>query len=316
METEILDSNEVKKAAEFIKKGELVAFPTETVYGLGANALDKEAVKKIFEVKGRPPKNPLIVHIASKRQLFEIAQIREDKKELISKVIEEFWPGPLTIVLKKKENVPEEVTAGLDTVAIRIPNNEIALELIEKSGPIAAPSANISGKPSGTCFEHVLEDFKGKISGIIKSKACDIGLESTVIDLTSEKPLLLRPGGTDFEEIKKVIDNLEIHNKKLKEAKSPGMRYKHYSPDAKIILFEKNAEDKIESYKGNFEEKGKKIKLLRSSKTNSFAKNLFKEFRDADKEKIEFILVTSVDEKGIGLPIMNRLRNAASEVVT
>jgi len=313
MKTEILSKNQIKKAAELIREGNIVAFPTETVYGLGANALDKKAIKKIFEVKGRPIKNPLIVHIASKEQLHSIAKVKRFHEE-VDKLIRKFWPGPLTLVLERKKNIHNEVTGGLNTVAVRMPNNKVALKLIKNSGvPIAAPSANLSGKPSGTCFKHVFEDFNGKIACIIKSRNCKIGLESTVIDLTSKKPLLLRPGGTDLEELKEILPDLRINNKKIDKVKSPGMKYKHYSPKAKVILFEKNAKKKIEGYKKIFEDK--KVKIIKTSKTKSFAKKLFKIFRDADKEGVDVILLNSIDEKGIGLPIMNRLRKAASEIV-
>jgi len=316
MRTKIFTSRQLKEAAQLIKQGELVAFPTETVYGLGANALDSKAVKKIFKVKGRPSDNPLIVHIAKKEQLYKIAYI---KPETI-KIIQKFWPGPLTIILKNKKNIPKEVTGGLDTIAVRMPKNKIALKLIELAGvPIAAPSANISGKPSGTSFEHVWEDFSGKIAGIIKAKRCEIGLESTVIDLTTKTPILLRPGGFDFEELSAVLPNLIfVSNKKIriKKAKSPGMKYKHYSPNAKVILFEQRAINKMKSYQIKYKKLNKKVKIIISQKTKKFAKELFNIFRQCDKEKVDIILISSIDENKIGLAIMNRIKKAASKIVT
>jgi len=317
MKTKIFSIKQIKEAAEIIRKGELIAFPTETVYGLGANALDPEAVKKIFLAKGRPSDNPLIIHIAKKEQLSEIAKMKPSKKKLAEKVIQRFWPGPLTIILEKTEKIPFKVTGGLNTVAVRMPKNEIALKLINYSKvPIAAPSANLSGKPSGTCLEDVFEDFNGKISGIIKSKSCEIGLESTVVDLTGEKPILLRPGGISFEKLKKVFPNLKIYScRRIKKAKSPGMRYKHYSPNAKIILFEKSAHHKIPIYERKYKDRNKKVKVILSKKTKNFSKNLFKLFRQCDKENVDYILISSVNEKGIGLALMNRIRKATFKII-
>jgi len=325
MKTKIFTSKQIQKAAAIIKKGGLIAFPTETVYGLGANALNPMAVKKIFSAKGRPLDNPLIVHISKKEQLNEIAFTKPEAK----KIIANFWPGPLTIILKKKKTVPSETTANLNTVAVRMPKNKIALKLIDYAGvPIAAPSANLSGKPSGTCFEDVWDDFNGKIAGIIKSKKCEIGIESTVINLTSKPPVLLRPGGTSFEKLKKVLPDLILtshkktrkpkspgSHKKTRKPKSPGMKYRHYSPQAKIILFEKTAKDKIKYYRKIYQEKNKKIKIINPQKIKNFPQKLFKIFRQYDKEKIDYLLISSVKEKDIGLAIMNRLRKAASKII-
>ena len=317
MKTEIFNSRQIKKAAKLIKKGELVAFPTETVYGLGANALDKDAVKKIFVAKGRPSDNPLIIHIARKDDLEKIAKIEPSKKVAVERLIKKIWPGPLTIILNKRDKIPLEVTGGLNTVAVRMPKNKIALDLIKYSGcPIAAPSANLSGKPSGTCFQHVFEDFDGRVSGIIKSKSCEIGLESTVIDLTTKNPVLLRPGGVSFEMLKKVLTNAEIQaNTHKAKTKSPGMKYKHYSPEAKIILFEGFAHQKIPLYVKKYEIMNKKVKVILSKNTKEFSKNLFKIFRECDKKKIDYILISSVGETGIGLALMNRIRKAALEII-
>lgn len=317
MKTKIFKLNQIRRAAEVIKNGELVAFPTETVYGLGANVFNQDAIKKIFVAKGRPLDNPLIVHISKKEQLYRIAKIKPSREKIIEKLVDEFWPGPLAIILQKKETVPEEVTAGLNTIAIRMPNNKTALRLIDYSeNPIAAPSANLSGKPSGTCFEHVFDDFNGKIAGIIKSKPCKIGIESTVIDLTTKTPVLLRPGGTDFEKLKKTLPDLVLaSDKKVKRAKSPGMKYRHYSPKAKIILFEKSALSQIENYKNKLESQNKSVKVISPEKIVDFPGKLFRIFRKCDEEKIDYILISSIEERGIGLAVMNRLRKSASKIV-
>jgi L-threonylcarbamoyladenylate synthase len=312
MKTQIFSSKQIQQAAELIRKGELVAFPTETVYGLGANAFDSKAVRKIFEAKQRPCDNPLIVHVADAKDVEKIAYINDKAKKLISK----FWPGPLTIILKKKDIIPKEVTAGLDSVAIRMPRNKIALKLIEFSSvPIAAPSANLSGKPSTTAFEHVYDDLNGKIAGIIKSKDCEIGLESSVVDLTSITPLLLRPGAVTLEDLKKIFPDTKLYKTKTKKPRSPGMKYRHYAPIAKVILFEPAASDKVLEYKKNYENTGKKVFVIKNNSLKKTSKDLFKKFREADKEKADYILVMGVKEKGLGLALMNRIRKAASEVV-
>ncbi len=309
MKTKIFSLEQIKKAAELIRKGGLVAFPTETVYGIGANAFDPEPVKKIFIAKGRPSDNPLIVHIAKKKQLNEIAKIKLSEKILVEKLIQKFWPGPLTIVLKKTEKIPLEVTGGLNTVAVRMPKKKIALRLINYSKvPIAAPSANLSGKPSGTCFEHVFEDFNGKIAGIIKSKSCEIGLESTVVDLTTDRPILLRPGAISFEELKKFLPNLRKHScKKINKVKSPGMKYKHYSPDAMVFIVKNDNEIKTICE----EHPSKKIKILKYSDEIGMAKNLYKDFLKSDKEGYNIIIVREVKDRGFGCAIMDRLRKAS-----
>ncbi len=244
--------NIIQKAAEIIKKGGLVAFPTETVYGLGANALDKKAVRKIFEVKGRPLDNPVIVHIADIGDLKKLAKTIPKEAEILVDPhfkkfglgSKKFWPGPLTLVLFKKKVVPIEVTAGGNTVAIRMPKNKIALRLIKAAGvPIAAPSANLAGRPSPTTAKHVFEDLGNKIDLILDGGRTKIGLESTVLDLTVKPPQILRPGGISFEELKKVIKDIQLHpsllGKKLKgKAKSPGMKYRHYAPKAPLILID------------------------------------------------------------------------------
>lgn len=201
--------DEIKIAVDIIKKGGLVAFPTETVYGLGANALNAKAVEKVYDVKGRPKDNPSIVHIADKKDVYRLTSEISDNAERLMK---KFWPGPLTLVFKKSKIVPNVTTAGLDTIAIRMPDNKIALALIRESkAPIAAPSANLAGKPSPTSAEHVIHDLYGKIDVIIDAGKTRIGVESTVLDLTSDSPILLRPGGTTLEELKKFLGKIKIH---------------------------------------------------------------------------------------------------------
>ncbi|AAL80430.1 threonylcarbamoyl-AMP synthase [Pyrococcus furiosus DSM 3638] len=323
-----IDERKLRVAARLIREGKLVAFPTETVYGLGADALNEKAARRIFEAKGRPADNPLIVHIAEFSQVYELArEVPEEAKMLAKK----FWPGPLTIVLPRREIVPDVTTGGLDTVAIRMPANEIALKLIKLSGrPIAAPSANISGKPSPTTAEHVADDFYGKIECIIDGGETKIGVESTVIDLTEWPPVLLRPGGLPLEEIEKVIGEVRIHpavfGKKVDVAKSPGMKYKHYAPDAEVIVVEgpkEKVKRKIAELVKEFKEKGKRVGVIGSESYNAdeffylgetveeVARNLFKALRYMDKAKVDIVLAEGVEEKGLGLAVMNRLRKAA-----
>jgi L-threonylcarbamoyladenylate synthase len=293
------EPEKIKAAAEILKSGELVAFPTETVYGIGA-VLKPDAVKKIFLAKGRPNDNPLIVHISNKKQLAELA---DEVPEIAEKLAEKFWPGPLTIVLKNK-SAPKEVTAGLESVALRMPKNKIALALINAAGPLAAPSANISGKPSPTKAEHVFDDFNNKIPLILDGGETDIGLESTVVSLVRE-PVLLRPGKITKEQIEEVIGPVRVLHKSKKPL-SPGMSYKHYSPDAKIILFSR---DELEKLKEKYADK--KTEVIFHENVEDSAKNLFSKFREADKKGAEIIFAEKVEEKGFGMALMNRLKKAA-----
>ena len=312
MKTRIFGAKQVKLAAALIAKGELVAFPTETVYGLGADALNPEAVKKIFVAKGRPSDNPLIVHVTGIEDAKKLAFVTEKAEKLMKK----FWPGPLTIVLKKRQIVPKEVTAGLATVAVRMPKNRIALELIRLSKkPIAAPSANLSGKPSTTSFGHVFDDLNGKVAGIIKSADSEIGLESTVIDLASKTPLLLRPGAVTFEQLKGIFPKIKKASSNSKKPRSPGMKYRHYSPKAEVVLFEKKAREKIGRYRKKCLCLGKKTAVIEIKDLKKASKSLFKKFREFDKKGFDCILVSGVAEKGIGLALMNRLRKSASIIV-
>ncbi len=328
----------IKKAAEIIKSGGVVAFPTETVYGLGANAYDEQAVKKIFELKGRPQDNPLIVHISKKQDVYIVAREVPEKAKVL---IREFWPGPLTLVLPKNPSIPDIVTAGLDTVAVRMPDHPIALKLIRLSGvPIAAPSANISGKPSSTQPEHIKKYFGEKVF-LIEGKV-KIGIESTVLDLTEDVPKILRPGAITKEMIERKIGKVELVEYKKADfikanfiPKSPGLKYRHYTPDAELILVLRR--DKminfIKENRRNWEEKGKKVcvfffrekpKKFESSPNikvsisgrslREFAKNLFKILIE-EGEKYDILIFEGVDERGIGLGIMNRLKKAARRII-
>ena len=314
------EKNKIKIAADIIKDGGLVAFPTETVYGLGADVFNKKAVKKIFIAKKRPFDDPLIVHIAD---IFDLHKLVEKIPETAVKLAKKFWPGPLTMVLNKKKSVPDCATAGLNTVAIRMPKNKIALELIIASNtPIAAPSANIFTKPSPTSAKHVIEDLSGKIPMIIDAGQTKIGLESTVLDLTSKIPIILRPGKITVEELKPILGRVDIYTYQPKagrpraeKPKSPGMKYKHYSPKAKVILVvgEKN---KTKNKIRELEKIYKKTAVIRADKNvENLSKNLFKKFREFDSKKIKIIIVEGVKEKGLGFALMNRIKKAASRII-
>jgi L-threonylcarbamoyladenylate synthase len=332
MQTRILKINpknpnlsQIRKAAKIIQTGKLVAFPTETVYGLGANALDHTAVKKIFEAKGRPSDNPLIIHISD---IADLGILADAIPKAAFDLIDRFWPGPLTLVLKKSKIVPKITTGGLNTVAIRMPKNKIAQALISESGtPIAAPSANVAGRPSPTTAQHVTEDLAEKIPMIIDGGSTKIGIESTVVDLSRKTPMLLRPGGITLEQLQKVLGKISIHpvtyGKKTRSAhRSPGMKYRHYSPKAKIILIEgPKADGKILELFQYYKKQGLRVGVL-GYKTKSdltitqtnqekMAANLFKSFREFDAKKIDIVLARGIDRDGLGLGIMNRLGKAA-----
>lgn len=322
-------ASRIRYAAGVIRRGSLVAFPTETVYGLGANALDAKAVRKIFVAKGRPADNPLIVHVYDKE---DIRYLARDVPHMAEKLISKFWPGPLTIVLKKSKVVPKITTGGLDTVAIRMPKNKIARMLIlEARTPIAAPSANFFGRPSPTLAKHVLEDLNGRISAIIDGGQTRIGIESTVVDITGKTPLLLRPGGVTLEQLRDVVGRVNVHpvlrgKKSGSVHRSPGMKYKHYSPDAQVILIEGQSSlvhKRILKMVQQLSRQGKLVGVIttrndkytkntrRVGAESEFATNLFKIFREFDSKKVDVILVQGVPRKGIGLGIMNRLGKAA-----
>ena len=273
LKTLILNENEVEKAADIIKSGGLVAMPTETVYGLAANALDGKAVAKIFKAKGRPMDNPLIVHISDISQIYPLVREFPEKAKILA---EKFWPGPFTIILPKSDIIPDEVSAGLDTVAIRFPSNKIAQALISKSMPLAAPSANLSGSPSPTNARHVFDDMNGRINAIIDGGECEVGVESTVITLSTDTPRLLRPGGITVEQLRKAIGNVIIDDAVLnplksgEKAASPGMKYKHYAPKAHIILLEGSDSDFIKYVNSHKADVSVTLMTMKCSRTSFF----------------------------------------------
>ena len=319
-----IDIDIIKEMAEKIRNGETVIFPTETVYGLGANAMDENATKKIYEAKGRPSDNPLIVHIA-----LEVG-------EKARKAMDEFWPGPLTIILKKKEIVPNVTSGGLSTVAIRMPSNKIANALIRESKTqIAAPSANISGRPSPTKAEHVVKEMSGRVSGIIMGGDCDFGLESTVVDFSEDKPMILRPGSITKEMLEKVLGDVSIDPSLSKKednikAKAPGMKYKHYSPNAQVYIVkgeENNVIVKMNELSKKNHAENKKTGIMCMSKDvdkfecdyivdlgkdyDEVASNLFDALIKMDEAKMDIVYSVYFESCGVGQAIMNRLLKSA-----
>lgn len=317
----------IKSAAEILKNDGIVAIPTETVYGLAASAYSNTAIKKIFDAKGRPQDNPLIVHISDLNMLNDIAVDIPDTTKVLA---EKFWPGPLTMVLNKNEKICSAVSAGLNTVAVRLPYNKIAREIIRACGlPLAAPSANTSGYPSPTSAEHVLADLNGKINAVVKWNECEVGVESTVVSLAVNPPRLLRPGAVTPEQLKTVLPDLVIDNAVLSELKagekaaSPGMKYKHYSPKTEVFLVEGSAKDYAEYVNGTkaavamcfAEDKGIKIPaVIYGSKNDesSLAHNIFKLLRELDNNEYKAAYVHAPSKSGIGLAVYNRLIRAAA----
>ncbi|WP_026695985.1 L-threonylcarbamoyladenylate synthase [Peribacillus kribbensis] len=321
---------QLEEAAHLLQQNQVVAFPTETVYGLGANARDNEAVKKIFEAKGRPSDNPLIVHIASKEQL---ASIIDEIPGMTHTLMDQFWPGPLTLIFKKKEGaLSDAVTAGLETVAVRMPSHPLALKLIEKSGlPIAAPSANTSGKPSPTTAGHVYKDLNGKIAGIVDGGPTGVGVESTVLDCTGPIPVILRPGGVTKEQIEEVIGPVSLDTALSDEKqapRSPGMKYTHYAPRAELSLVSGSREF-IQSLVNAKKAEGFRVGVLtteenqryydadyvlsagRREQLESVASGLYFTLRQFDDLDVELIFSEVFPVEGIGQAIMNRLSKAA-----
>ncbi|WP_038087518.1 L-threonylcarbamoyladenylate synthase [Tumebacillus flagellatus] len=343
-ETHVFHTNreDLERAAQLLREGQTVAFPTETVYGLGANALNPEAVKKIYEAKGRPSDNPLIVHIA---RLEDISQLVTHIPEKAKLCMERFWPGPLTLILPCTDRVPSAVTAGLDTVGIRMPDHETALQLIALAGiPLAAPSANSSGRPSPTTAAHVLEDLSGRIAGVVDGGAAGVGVESTVLDVTGDKPMILRPGGITREMLQELLGPVGI-DPALSDAgiapKSPGVKYTHYAPKGTMFLIEGEHDvDKIVELARAARHDGKKVGILAAAEDadafrsvfseeegavileagsrhdlSTVASRLYDAIRTFDHHGVELIYAQTYSEEGVGLAVMNRLRKAAGHRV-
>ncbi|KGF12718.1 tRNA threonylcarbamoyladenosine biosynthesis protein [Peptostreptococcus sp. MV1] len=334
-----IDINEPDKGlidvfAAMLADGKTVIFPTETVYGLGANALDEDAAAKIYQAKGRPSDNPLLVHVADKKDVYDLVENIDGRAKLL---MEKFWPGPLTIVFKKKDIIPDRTSGGLDTVAIRMPSDPVARQLIRRAGvPIAAPSANISGRPSPTKPDHIIRDMDGRVDGILVGGPCNYGVESTIVDLSSGIAMVLRPGSVTLEMLKEVLGQVEL-DPSLKnkddniKAKAPGMKYKHYSPQAQVYIVKANDLDdfaqKVDAL--CLENEKKKLRtgvMTRSSDGHTYrairfdlgesdadlAKNLFDVLIGLDRESVDIAYVPYFEEKGLGVAIMNRLKKAAA----
>lgn len=333
---EEIDKEEIQKQANLLREGKTVIFPTETVYGLGANALDENAVKKIYEAKGRPSDNPLIVHIYNKNEVYDLAQNISQKAEII---MDSFWPGPITVILNKKNIVPDITSGGLDTVAIRMPSHKIARAIIKQAGiPIAAPSANISGRPSPTKASHVYEEMNGRVDGIVLGGDSNFGLESTVLDLTEDTPMILRPGSITREDLEKVIGKVIIDPSLEKKednqkAKAPGMKYTHYSPDAQVIIVsgdEKQVIDKVNELVETNRKENLKTGVMCLDKNKEYYKgevislgdtleevgsNLFDCLREMDKRGIDIVYSEEFPKVGVGQAIMNRLLKSAGYTI-
>jgi len=329
--------DKVRLAADIIKKGGLVAFPTETVYGLGADALDPEAVMTLFEAKRRPLDNPPIVHVGYAKQVHRLTgEVSPKAKRLMNT----FWPGPLTLIFKRPEIVPDVTVCGLDTIAIRMPRHNVALALIRESGcSIAAPSANLAGKPSPTTAKHVLHDLDGRIDAVLDAGPTRIGVESTVLDITVDPPQILRPGGTTYEVLKKILGGVKLHpiavaEKELtvRKARSPGVKHKHYAPDADVVVVEGELSavvNKVKELAEFYMCKGSRVGVLATDETVGhymadvtkslgsrsdlaiIAKNLFNLLREFDLEGVDVIIAETVPAEGLGLAVMNRLRKAS-----
>lgn len=334
MKTLLLHDNEkdIEAAGEILSRGGLVAIPTETVYGLAADALNGKAVESIFKAKGRPADNPLIVHIADLADIERFSLVSEfpEKARLLA---ERFWSGPLTIILPKGKSIPDEVSAGLDTVAVRFPSHPTAQKIIRAAGvPLAAPSANISGSPSPTTAAHVMNDMNGKIDAVVDGGECSVGLESTVITLAVNPPRLLRPGGITVEQLESVIGEVDVDDAVLNElrdgekAASPGMKYKHYSPKARVVLLHGSDSSYI-NYVNSHDDKGvaalcydedmseitlKKFSLGGRDDSLSQARRLFSSLREIDGDSdITLVYARCPDPDGVGMAVYNRLIRAA-----
>jgi sua5/yciO/yrdC/ywlC family protein len=328
------DQDLISLFANMLADGKTVIFPTETVYGLGANALDEDAATKIYQAKGRPSDNPLLVHVADKEDVYDLVENVDDRAKLL---MDKFWPGPLTIVFKKKAIIPDRTSGGLDTVAIRMPSDQVARDLIRQAGvPIAAPSANISGRPSPTKPEHIIRDMDGRVNGILVGGPCDYGVESTIIDLSEDLAMVLRPGSITLEMLGEVLGRVDLDpSLKNKDdnirAKAPGMKYKHYSPQAQVYIVKaddlEGFAERVDSLCEDNAKKGLKIGVMtmnydqHSYQAKVFdlggsytevAKNLFDSLISLDRESIDIAYVPYFEERGIGVAIMNRLKKAAA----
>ena len=317
----------ISRAAETIRRGGLVAFPTETVYGLGADALNAVAVRDIFAAKGRPLDNPIIVHVGQMEDLEALATSVTPAALLLAG---RFWPGPLTLILRKSARVPDAVTGGQNTVAVRMPRNNVALALIRASGvPIAAPSANRSGRPSGTTGAHVFEDLAGKIDIVLDGGPVEIGVESTVLDISSDPPDILRPGAVTIEELELVLGRIVLGRQGEVLKRSPGTRYPHYSPRAEVTLVDEDDKRAVERLMASMLGAGRTVGVLTRHpelypKTKrvvvrampldlkEYASKMFAAVRELDTQGVDEMIVGEVEETGIGAAIMDRLRRAAS----
>lgn len=334
MQTLLLSADQLQTAAiaaELIQKGELVAIPTETVYGLGANGLDEDAVAKIFLAKGRPQDNPLILHICGAEQMELFCHHIPQSAYDLAKA---FWPGPLTIVLPARDVVPRRTTGGLDTVAVRCPDNAVTREIIRLSGvPIAAPSANISGKPSTTTAEHVLHDHNGKIAAIVDGGPCRVGVESTIVDLTEERPRLLRPGGIGPEQLMEVLGDLVIDKAVTAQidkdavVKAPGMKYRHYAPVEPVVIVS-GSREKAAAYIHRHFTPGDRVLCFeeelplyegcnplsygQESDVNTLSAGLFAALRELDDPSIHQVYARCPVGGGVAYAVQNRLRKAAA----
>lgn len=337
MQTQVMAVSEasIARAAKLIQEGKLVGFPTETVYGLGANALDRRAVLGIFDAKGRPADNPLIVHISCRE---EAGALVRRIPEAAQKLMEAFWPGPMTLILPKADCICDAVSAGLDTVGIRLPSSGAARALIRKAGrPIAAPSANRSGRPSPTTARHVLEDMDGRIPLILDGGPCQVGLESSVIDATGDVPVILRPGGITPEMVEAVLGRVRVDEhvmSPLREgeiARSPGMKYRHYAPSARTVIYEGEPARVIPAICARYDEAMRageraailgfdehdfggrtRISLGSEARPEEAAARLFAALRELDERGETLALCEAVDPSGIGLAVMNRMGRAAA----
>lgn len=321
------DREAISRAAESLRSGGLVAFPTETVYGLGADALNPEAVKRIFVAKGRPLDNPIIVHVGGPEDL---RALTDEVPPEAARLMGQFWPGPLTLIFRKSGQLPREVTGGQDTVAVRMPRNTVALALVRALGrPIAAPSANLSGRPSPTTAGHVLHDLGGRIDIILDGGPVEVGIESTVLDLSQHPPVILRPGAVTREELKPFVGAVVAAAGKGPLRKSPGTRYRHYSPRARVTLVEDADRATLVRLAASRAGKGRRVGLLtrgpcglqddasvivRSMPQDlrGYARQMFAAMRELDELGVDEMIIEGVEEQGMGAAIMDRLRRAAS----